>query len=47
MPVLMIKNGAHHLDEFLPRDDDDVSGTNVREIRQKIMLYLEKWLNIN
>ena len=33
MPVLTVKNGAHHLDSFLPRQDDDTSGTNVSEVR--------------
>lgn len=34
MPVLTVKNGAHHVDSFIPRDDDDVSGTNVKEVRE-------------
>ena len=31
LPVLTIKNAAHHLDSFLPRKDDSQSLRNVRE----------------
>ena len=30
LPVLTIKNAAHHLDSFLPRNDDSQSLKNVR-----------------
>jgi len=30
LPVLTVRNGAHHTDNFLPRDDDDPELTQVR-----------------
>ncbi len=41
LPVLTIKNAAHHLDSFLPRKDDSQSLKNVRD---KIIYYLDSWL---
>jgi len=46
LPVLTVKNGAHHADSYLPRPDDSNSTeTNVNEVRSQIMGYLEKWFS--
>jgi len=47
MPVLTVKNGAHHADALLPYDDDDTvrPGSNLKQIRSEIETYLNKWIN--
>ena len=46
MPVLTIKNGAHHADTWLPVEGEDKVGptSNIKETREKIEAYLEKWM---
>ena len=33
LPVIYVKNGAHHTETFLPQADDAQRGTNVVEVR--------------
>ena len=45
LPVLTVKNGAHHTDSFLPRDTDEAEGSNLVEVRAQIEKHLEKWMD--
>lgn len=47
MPVLTVRNGAHHTDSFMPIDGEDQvgKGSNLHEVRAQVATYLQKWFD--
>jgi len=45
MPVLTVRNGAHHTDSFMPIEGEDQvgKGSNLHEVRAQVESYLTKW----
>ena len=43
-PVIWIKDGAHHVDQFLPQSNDQHDWGSVGEAQQKTIDFLRQWM---
>ena len=44
LPVLTVKNGAHHSESFFPLPTDLQDEGSVSDVRAQIESYLDKWM---